>query len=68
MTPNHYTDFDPLVAAYAVWKHGRVPQFLAKASLFKVPVLGAAMRATGQIPVERADARHRPAGRGGSSS
>jgi 1-acyl-sn-glycerol-3-phosphate acyltransferase len=54
MTPNHYTDFDPLVAAYAVWKHGRVPRFLAKASLFKVPVLGAAMRATGQIPVERA--------------
>ncbi len=54
MTPNHYTDFDPLVAAYAVWKHGRVPRFLAKASLFKVPILGAAMRATGQIPVERA--------------
>jgi 1-acyl-sn-glycerol-3-phosphate acyltransferase len=54
LTPNHYTDFDPLVAAYAVWKHGRVPRFLAKASLFKVPVLGAAMRATGQIPVERA--------------
>ena len=54
LTPNHYTDFDPLVAAYALWKHGRVPRFLAKASLFKVPVLGAAMRATGQIPVERA--------------
>ncbi len=33
---------------------GRVPRFLAKASLFKVPVLGAALRATGQIPVERA--------------
>jgi 1-acyl-sn-glycerol-3-phosphate acyltransferase len=54
LTPNHYTDFDPLVAAYAVWKHGRVPRYLAKASLFKVPVLGAAMRATGQIPVDRA--------------
>ncbi len=60
MTPNHYTDFDPLVAAYAVWKHGRVPRFLAKASLFKVPVLGAAMRATGQIPVERAAAGKDP--------
>jgi 1-acyl-sn-glycerol-3-phosphate acyltransferase len=54
LTPNHYSDFDPLVAAYAVWKHGRVPRYLAKASLFKVPVLGAAMRATGQIPVDRA--------------
>jgi 1-acyl-sn-glycerol-3-phosphate acyltransferase len=54
MTPNHYTDFDPLVSAYAIWKHGRVPRYLAKASLFKVPILGAAMRATGQIPVERA--------------
>jgi 1-acyl-sn-glycerol-3-phosphate acyltransferase len=53
LTPNHYSDFDPLVAAYAVWRSGRVPRYLAKASLFKVPVLGAAMRATGQIPVER---------------
>lgn len=54
LTPNHYTDFDPLVSAYLLWRQGRVPRFLAKASLFKVPVLGAAMRATGQIPVERA--------------
>jgi 1-acyl-sn-glycerol-3-phosphate acyltransferase len=54
LAPNHYSDFDPLVSAYAVWKQGRVPRFLAKASLFRVPVLGAAMRATGQIPVERA--------------
>jgi 1-acyl-sn-glycerol-3-phosphate acyltransferase len=54
LTPNHYSDFDPLVSAYAVWKHGRTPRYLAKASLFKVPVLGAAMRATGQIPVDRA--------------
>jgi 1-acyl-sn-glycerol-3-phosphate acyltransferase len=54
LTPNHYSDFDPLVSAYAVWRSGRVPRYLAKASLFRVPVLGAAMRATGQIPVERA--------------
>jgi len=54
LTPNHYSDFDPLVSAYAVWRAGRVPRYLAKASLFRVPVLGAAMRATGQIPVERA--------------
>jgi 1-acyl-sn-glycerol-3-phosphate acyltransferase len=54
LAPNHYSDFDPLVSAYAVWRSGRVPRYLAKASLFRVPVLGAAMRATGQIPVERA--------------
>jgi 1-acyl-sn-glycerol-3-phosphate acyltransferase len=54
LTPNHYTDFDPLVSAYAVWKAGRVPRYLAKASLFRVPVLGAVLRATGQIPVDRA--------------
>lgn len=53
LTPNHYTNFDPLVTAYALWRAGRVPRFLAKAGLFRVPVLGAALRATGQIPIER---------------
>jgi 1-acyl-sn-glycerol-3-phosphate acyltransferase len=43
-----------LVMALAVWKLGRAPRFLAKASLFNVPVVGAALRGTGQIPVERA--------------
>lgn len=54
LSPNHYTNFDPLVTAYALWKSGRVPRFLAKASVFRVPVLGAILRGTGQIPVERA--------------
>ncbi|MEO8095184.1 MAG: lysophospholipid acyltransferase family protein, partial [Pseudolysinimonas sp.] len=54
MTFNHYSDFDPLITAYALWKHGRTPHYLAKASLFKVPVVGAAFRATDQVPVERA--------------
>jgi 1-acyl-sn-glycerol-3-phosphate acyltransferase len=54
LAPNHYTNFDPLVTAYVLWRHGRVPRFLAKAGLFKVPVLGAILRGTGQIPVERA--------------
>lgn len=53
-TPNHNSNLDPLVSAYIVWKAGRVPRFLAKASLFKVPVFGAILRATGQIPVQRA--------------
>jgi 1-acyl-sn-glycerol-3-phosphate acyltransferase len=51
--PNHVTEFDPLVAAYVVWRADRVPRFLAKRNLFKVPLLGWALRVTGQIPVER---------------
>jgi 1-acyl-sn-glycerol-3-phosphate acyltransferase len=54
MVANHYSDFDPLVTAYALWKHGRVPHYLAKASLFRIPVVGGAFRATDQVPVERA--------------
>lgn len=53
LAPNHNSNLDPLVTAYVLWRAGRVPRFLAKASLFKVPVLGAIMRATGQIPVVR---------------
>jgi len=54
IAPNHVTNFDPLTTAYLVWRGGRVPRFLAKASVFKVPVLGWILRYTGQIPVERA--------------
>lgn len=50
---NHITNFDPLTTAYLVWRSGRVPRFLAKASVFKVPLLGWLVRFTGQIPVER---------------
>ena len=53
LAPNHVTNVDPLISAYVLWRGGRVPRFLAKAGLFKVPVLGAVLRATGQIPVER---------------
>lgn len=53
LAPNHNSEFDPLVIAVAVWRAGRAPRFLAKESLFKVPVLGAALRATGMVPVPR---------------
>jgi 1-acyl-sn-glycerol-3-phosphate acyltransferase len=53
IAPNHVTNFDPLTTAYLLWRGGRVPRFLAKASLFRVPVFGALLRFTGQIPVER---------------
>jgi 1-acyl-sn-glycerol-3-phosphate acyltransferase len=56
LAPNHHSNIDPLVMAVAVWRLGRAPRFLAKASLFKIPVVGAALRAVGQIPVERGGA------------
>lgn len=56
LAPNHYSEIDPIVMGVAMWKVGRAPRYLAKASLFKVPVLGALLRASGQVPVERAGA------------
>lgn len=54
LAPNHLSNFDSLTTAYLVWRAGRVPRFLGKASLFRVPVFGWLLRYTGQIPVERA--------------
>lgn len=50
---NHVTEVDPLTFAHYLWDHGHVPRILAKSSLFRVPVVGPALRATGQIPVHR---------------
>jgi len=57
LAPNHYSEFDPLIVAAAVWRLGRAPRFMAKESLFRVPVVGAALRATGMIPVARSSSR-----------
>jgi 1-acyl-sn-glycerol-3-phosphate acyltransferase len=54
LAPSHFSEIDPLVVGIAMWKVGRMPRFLAKASLFTVPILGAIMRRTKQVPVERA--------------
>lgn len=51
--PNHVTEIDPVVVGHAFYNHGRLPRYLAKESLFKVPVLGNALRASRQIPVTR---------------
>lgn len=53
MAPNHHSEIDPLTVAVATWKLGRAPRFMAKESLFRIPVVGAALRATGMIPVSR---------------
>jgi 1-acyl-sn-glycerol-3-phosphate acyltransferase len=54
--PNHCTEIDPLTVGHMLYNHGRAPHFLAKAGLFKPPVLGQIMRGTKQIPVERGGA------------
>ncbi len=54
LAPNHYSEFDPLIVAVAVWRMGRAPRFMAKESLFRVPVLGWFLHRTGMVPVARA--------------
>jgi 1-acyl-sn-glycerol-3-phosphate acyltransferase len=53
LTPNHHSNIDPLIVAVAVWRLGRAPRFMAKASLFRIPVVGTLLRSVGQIPVQR---------------
>lgn len=54
--PNHCTEIDPVVIGHMLYNQKRPPHFLAKAGLFKAPVLGTLLRATNQIPVERSTA------------
>lgn len=58
VSPNHYSEIDPLVIGVAIWKLGRTPRYLAKASLFKIPVLGWLLRKSDQIPVDRHSPRN----------
>ena len=50
---NHISNVDPLAVGQFVAFSGRWPRFLAKASIFDVPVVGPIVRACGQIPVQR---------------
>ena len=58
---NHITQVDPLVTARFLYDNGCPPRIMAKASLFKVPVLGWLLRSTDQIPVHRGTSRARDA-------
>lgn len=51
--PNHISHFDPLVLGFYIWECRRIPRFLGKASVFKIPVLGRIISSAGQIPVYR---------------
>jgi 1-acyl-sn-glycerol-3-phosphate acyltransferase len=50
---NHASEFDALTFAEFLLMNGRQPRVLAKRSLFNTPVVGALMKATGMIPVDR---------------
>ncbi len=50
---NHISYLDPLTNGDAVVRARRRPRFLAKEDLFKIPIVGRALRGAGQIPVSR---------------
>jgi 1-acyl-sn-glycerol-3-phosphate acyltransferase len=50
---NHMTNFDPLPFAVYLYENDCRPRILAKASLWKIPVLRWILERTGMIPVSR---------------
>ena len=50
---NHISHLDPVYTAVFLRKSGRVPHIMAKASLWRLPIVGRVVAGTGQIPVER---------------
>jgi 1-acyl-sn-glycerol-3-phosphate acyltransferase len=50
---NHISYLDPLTNGDAIVRAHRSPRFLAKEDLFRIPVVGRALRGAGQIPVSR---------------
>ena len=51
---NHVSYLDPFAFAYSVYIHmKRVPHYLAKESIFRIPVVGKILPKVGQIPVYR---------------
>ncbi|GIG55128.1 lysophospholipid acyltransferase family protein [Demequina activiva] len=58
---NHASYADPFTFAHFLYDHGFAPHFLAKASLFDIPVAGRALQGLDQVPVHRGSARARDA-------
>lgn len=54
---NHVSEIDPFVLAHFLVDHGCPPLFLAKSSLFELPVVGRALHGLGQLPVYRGSSR-----------
>jgi 1-acyl-sn-glycerol-3-phosphate acyltransferase len=68
LAANHISHIDPIYSALAVHLARRVPRFLAKDSLWRVPLLGFLLRATDQIPVFRGTADAKASLRDGTAA
>lgn len=53
LAANHISPFDPVVLAAACRVRGVAPRIMATGGLFRAPVVGAAMRRSGHIRVDR---------------
>lgn len=54
---NHVSSADPIFDVALTVSHGRMPRFLAKAELWKIPVVRSVLGKGGHIPVYRTSAR-----------
>lgn len=54
---NHLSQIDAFTLAYPLFKRGLTPRFMAKESLFRLPVLGWILRSFSHIPVSRGSAQ-----------
>lgn len=54
---NHVSHIDPFILAHFLNDAGTVPHFLGKIEVFRLPVVGAILRAAQQIPVYRETGR-----------
>lgn len=50
---NHLSYLDPLTFTHFLYNNGRAPRYLGKESVFRIPIIGAIIKAAGQIPVYR---------------
>jgi len=53
LVANHVSHADPFALGHYVYDAGRWPHYLAKASVFRLPLVGRLLYAVEQIPVER---------------
>ncbi|WP_062211749.1 lysophospholipid acyltransferase family protein [Demequina oxidasica] len=58
---NHVSYADPITFAHFLYNNGHPPRFLAKSSLFDIPIAGRLLRNLDQIPVYRGTKRARDA-------
>jgi 1-acyl-sn-glycerol-3-phosphate acyltransferase len=55
--PNHISYFDPFAIAHYLYASGCEPYFLGKEEVFRIPVFGRLLVASGQVPVYRKSGR-----------